>query len=305
VTQVKIRIGVGLGTRTGAGEPDAFRTIVVALETLGFDSLWLSERINGVAPDPVVGLSVAAGLTRRLKLGTSVLVLPGRNPVLLAKELATLDRLSGGRLLPAFGLGAVDAREQQAFGVERGERAALFDEALPLIRRLWSEDRVTHEGGAFRLDGVDVRPKPVQSPPEVWLGGQAPSELRRVGRLGDGWLPSFCTPEDVAAGLPVVTAEADRHGRAIDPEHIGALVLYREEASPLPEAVAAVVARRGARNPDDVIPAGLDALRARLEAFVAAGASKFVVAPLSEPGSPAAWEDRLGRLAGAVLPLQA
>jgi probable F420-dependent oxidoreductase len=303
---VKIRIGVGLGTRTGAGDAETFRTIVAGLERLGFDSLWLSERVNAAAPDPLIGLAVAAGATRKLKLGTSVLVLPGRNPALLAKELATLDRLSDGRLLPAFGLGAVDPREQQAFGVRRGDRAALFDEALPLIRRLWTEGRVTHQGAHYGLDGVDVRPKPVQQPPEVWLGGRAPSELRRVGRLGDGWLPSFCTPGDVRAGLAVVTAEAERHGRAIDPGHIGTLVLYSE--GPVPDEVAALLLQRlrgGVRaDVEAIVPASLGALRARLEAFVAVGASKFVVAPLAEPGSPAAWDDQLGRLAGALLPLQ-
>jgi probable F420-dependent oxidoreductase len=305
---VKIRIGFGLGTRTEAGDADSFGTIVSGLERLGFDSLWLSERINAVAPDPVVGLAVAAGMTRRIKLGMSVLVLPGRNPVLLAKELATLDRLSGGRLLPAFGLGVVDPREQQAFAVDRSERAARFNEALPLIRRLWTEDRVSHEGRFFTLDGVDVRPKPVQRPPDVWLGGRAPSELRRVGRLGDGWLPSFCTPASVADGLKVVNAEAERHGRAIDPEHIGALVLYRE--GPLSvDALAGLAQRLRGRTEGDgpdraeVVPAGLDALRQHLERFVAVGASKFVVAPLSEPPTPAAWEDHLGRLAEAVLPL--
>jgi probable F420-dependent oxidoreductase len=313
---VKIRIGVGLGTRTGAGEPEVFRSLVGGLEDLGFDSLWLSERVNSPAPDSLIGLAVAAGATRRLKLGTSVLVLPGRNPALLAKELATLDRLSNGRLLPAVGLGAIDPREQQAFGVRREERAGLFDEALPLLRRLWSEDRVTHEGAHYRLDGVDVRPKPVQRPPDVWLGGRAPSELRRVGRLGDGWLPSFCTPDEVREGLKVVTAEADRHGRAIDPGHIGALVLYHD--GPVPDEVAEQLSRRfrGAHgaagatggdkgiDPRAVVPAGLGPLREQLERFVEAGATKFVVVPLIEPGSAAGWGDELGRLADAVLPLQ-
>jgi probable F420-dependent oxidoreductase len=301
---MKIRIGFGLGTRSAAGDGAVFRTIVTALEAQGFDSLWASERVNAVAPDPLMALAVAAGCTRRLKLGTSVLVLPGRNPVLLAKELASLDRLSEGRLLPAVGLGAADAREQQAFGVKREERAALFDEMLPLLRRLWCEERVVHESRRWPLDGITVRPRPVQGQLDVWLGGRAPSELRRVGRLGDGWLPSFCTPADVAAGLPVVNAEAERHGRAIDPEHIGALVLYRE--GPLPEGTAALLARRYAEvDAEDLIPDGLDALRSRLEAFTAVGASKFVVAPLVEPPSAAAWEDHLGRLAAAVLPLQA
>ena len=189
-----MRIGYGLGTqglggRRGRGHLRAAWS--TRLEKHGFDSLWLSERITGAAPDPVVGLAVAAGRTARLKLGMSVMVLPGRNPVLLAKELASLDVLSAGRLLPAFGLGVAHPSEQQAFGVAREERAPWFDEALPLIRRFWTEDSVDHDGPRFPYRGMRVLPKPVQSPPDVWLGGIAPSELRRVGRLADGWLPSF------------------------------------------------------------------------------------------------------------------
>ena len=239
-----------------------------------------------------------------------MLVVPGRNPALLAKELATLDRLSGGRLLP--GRRARRHRSPRAAGVRRRRATsgpALFDEALPLIRRLWTEDRVTHHGEHYRLDGVDVRPKPVQQPPDVWLGGRAPSELRRVGRLGDGWLPSFCTPDDVRAGLAVVTAEAERHGRVIDPGHIGALVLYSD--GPLPDEVAALLAQRFRRasrgagvDAREVVPAGLDALRGSWSGFVEVGATKFVVVPLVEPDSPAGWEDELARLADAVLPLQ-
>src|SRR6478672_13616798 len=125
---MKVRIGYGLGTRASS-DPDRFRALVTGLEARRFDSLWLSERITGDCPDPIVGLAVAAGRTTRLKFGFSVLVLPGRNPMVLAKELATLDRLSDGRLLPAFGLGVADPHEQQAFGVERTERAKIFNEA--------------------------------------------------------------------------------------------------------------------------------------------------------------------------------
>ena len=164
---------------------------------------------------------MAAGRTKKLKLGTSVQVLPGRNPVLLAKEWASLDRLSNGRTLPAFGLGVADPREQQAFGVARGDRAKWFDEALPLIRRLWTEDSVDHDGERFHFEAVSVRPKPVQQPPDVWLGGLAPSELRRIGRLADGWLPSFCTPADVERSRPVVEEAAAGANRAFDDEHWG------------------------------------------------------------------------------------
>src|SRR3954463_11656618 len=139
---MKIRIGYGLGTRTVTNESDAFGSFVDDLERLGFDSLWLSEGINGEAPDPLIALAYAAARTTKLKFGTSVLVVPGRNPVLLAKELATLDRLSNGRLLPAFGLGAVDPGEHQAFGVARGDRAKMFNETLPLLRRFWAGETV-------------------------------------------------------------------------------------------------------------------------------------------------------------------
>lgn len=297
---MKIRIGFGLGTRTLTNGAESFGPFVDDLERIGYDSLWVSERIHGPAPDPLVAMSFAAGRTTRLKFGMSVMVLPGRNPVLLAKELASLDRLSGGRLLPAFGLGAVDPREQQAFGVRREDRGPIFNESLPLLRRLWTEDHVDHDGRFFQLQDITIEPKPVQQPPDVWLGGLAPSELRRIGRLGDGWLPSFCAADDIAAGLPVITDEAARHDRTIDPEHIGALVAYRE--GPLPDLLAAFIAkRRPDIDPDTIIPQGLPALRATIEQMIEVGASKFVVLPLVEPAD---WTGELERVAEALFPLQ-
>jgi len=296
---VKVRIGFGLGTRTTL-EAEPFAELVDSLEGLGFDSLWLSERITGPAPDPLVGLATAAGRTRKLKLGTSVMVLPGRNPALVASAWASLDRLSGGRTLPAFGLGVADPAEQQAFGVERAERAAWFDEALPLIRRFWTEDHVDHDGRRFAFRDMSVRPKPVQSPPDVWLGGIAPSELRRVGRLGDGWLPSFCTAEQAAEGRVVVEQAAAAAGRAIDPEHYGALLFYAR--SGVPDALARIVAaRRPGVSPSDLVAVGLPALRATVESFCEVGFSKFVLVALEDPPS---WADELGEVGETLLPLQ-
>jgi probable F420-dependent oxidoreductase len=296
---VKVRVGYGLGVQGMAGGAGRFASFVDDLERLSFDSLWLSERITGAAPDPVVGMAFAAGRTTKLKFGTSVMVLPGRNPVLLAKELATLDRLSNGRILPAFGLGVADPLEQQAFGVERSERAAWFDEALPLLRRFWTEDAVDHEGPRFTYRAMNVQPKPLQSPPDVWLGGRAPSELRRVGRLGDGWLPSFCTPSDVQAGREIVEEAASAAGRTIDPEHYGALVLYAKDE--VPEGLVTALARRRPEgDPREVIPVGWDALRERLDAFVAVGFSKFVLISLQDPAS---WTDELEEAAERILPI--
>ena len=106
---MKIRIGYGLGTSSDTNDQDRFSELVDGLEERGFDSLWLSERLGGDCPDPLVGMAYACGRTRKLKVGMSVLVLPGRNPVVLAKSIASLDRLSNGRVLPAFGLGVADS----------------------------------------------------------------------------------------------------------------------------------------------------------------------------------------------------
>ena len=229
---MKVRIGFGPGIGHADASADWFGRFVDDLEDLGFDSLWLPERLGGPMADPLVGLAFAAGRTTKLKLGTSVLVLPGRNPVVLAKELASLDSLSGGRFLPAFGLGVADRVEQQAFGVNRKERAAIFDEALALIRKAWSGEVVEHDGTYFHVHGFRLTALPVQGTLDVWLGGVAPSELRRVGRLADGWLPSFVTPEEVSESRLVVEQAASEAGRTIDPSTSVRSCLTRSARSP-------------------------------------------------------------------------
>jgi probable F420-dependent oxidoreductase len=295
---MKVRIGYGLGNlRPLSG--DALGALAEGMEAHGFDSLWLSERISGPAPDPVLGLTYAAARTKRIKLGTSVSVLPGRSPALVAKEWATLDVLSGGRALPAFGLGIVHPVEQQAFGVARTDRASIFDEALPLLRRLWTEDSVDHHGRWFHYEGMSVLPKPTK-PLDVWLGGRAPVELRRVGRLGDGWLASFSTPDQCKAGRVAIEDAADSEGRAIDPEHYGVMVLYTHDA--IPDAFAQAIRTR---NPDveidELVAQGWPSVRALCERYLAVGFSKLVLVPLSEPKN---WEDELAIGADAVLSLQ-
>jgi probable F420-dependent oxidoreductase len=296
---MKVRIGFGLGAQRGLTS-ERFIQLVDTLEALRFDSLWLSERVSGDAPDPIIGLSVAAGRTTKLKLGTSVQVLPGRNPALLAKELASLDVLSGGRLLPAFGLGVANPAEQQAFGVAREERSAWFDEALPLVRRLWTEDAVDHDGPRFHYEGLRVLPKPVQQPPDVWLGGKAPGELRRIGRLGDGWLASFATPEMCADSRPVIEEAAGAADREIDPEHFGAMVFYSHGG--VPEPVRQLIgARNPGTDPDDLVPDSLDRLEQQLESYIARDFSKLVLVPLEEPED---WRAELEPLAARLLTLQ-
>lgn len=296
---VKIRIGYGLGTGSTTTDAVRFGALVDNLEQVGFDSLWLSERVNGPALDPVVGMTFAIARTERLKVGASVMVLPGRNPVLLAKTMASLDQLSNGRLLPAFGLGIANAAEHQAFGVERKERAAWFNEAMPLLHRLWSEDSVTHHGERFHLDDARVNPKPVQEPLEVWMGGAAPMELRRVGRYSDGWLPSFCTPDDVKEGIDTVNGHAKDAGREIDPEHFGVLVGYTN--GDIPDRLVEFAKRRHPDRDVREVIATPDTIYERLQAFTEVGASKFVVVPLEEPTD---WETEIKDMAERVLSLE-
>jgi probable F420-dependent oxidoreductase len=302
-TGMKIRLGVGFGVRTRLND-DGFSQVVDALERLRFDSLWLSERIGGEAPDPLVAMAFAAGRTKKLKFGMSVMVLPGRNPVVLAKELATLDRLSNGRLLPAFGLGVADVHEQQAFGVERPTRAALFDEAMAVLRGAWAADPFTHHGAHFHYDDLQVLPKPRQEHLDVWLGGIAPSELRRIGRLADGWLPSFVTPDDVARGREVIETVAADHGRSIDDDHYGALIPY--SLSPLPEPLLAGLAKRrpDLNDPSSIVATSVDTLMELVDRFVAVGTTKFVIVPIVEPATADAWVEHLEAIAPIVLARQ-
>jgi probable F420-dependent oxidoreductase len=300
---MKIRIGYGFGVGTQLND-GGFGDVVDTLERLRFDSLWLSERIGGAAPAPLVAMAFAAGRTTRLKFGMSVMVLPGRNPVVLAKELATLDRLSNGRLLPAFGLGVANPHEQQAFGVERGERAKLFDEALAVMRSCWTNESTTFHGERFQYDDLHVEPKPVQQPLEVWLGGIAPSELKRVGRMADGWLPSFVRPADAEAARPIIEKVAAEHDRSIPDDHFGALIPYTH--GPLPDPVVAALAarRRDIDDPRALVPRGFDELLSVIDRFVDVGTTKFVVLPIVEPGGPEAWRNELEAAAQVLLPRQ-
>jgi probable F420-dependent oxidoreductase len=299
---MKIRIGTILGI-DGDSDPGPFNEAVTATEDLGFDSLWLAELTSRPTPDPIVGLTYAAARTTRLKIGPGVLVLPGRNPAVVAKQLATLDRLSGGRLLVAFGLGLPDPKERAAFPIPAGKtRGQAFDEAFGAVRRFLDGEAV---------DGVRVRPEPVQQPLDLWVGGSAPAALIRAGRMADGWLPSLITPEEAAEGRAAIEREAERVGRRIDPEHFGVSLTYldaRNGKSAIPEILLASIARRRPGvDPAVLIPTGLDGAVERIGEFVAAGFSKFVVRPGGGPPSSngtGSTTAALEEMARALLPLQ-
>ena len=292
---MKIRIGVGAAG--AAANPDALAELVESIDEFAFDSLWLSEVLTGPVIDPVVGLAWAGASHPRVKLGTTML-LPGRNVVRLAKQLASLDVLCPGRLLVTLVPGLTYAPERDAIGVEPKRRGAVIDEALPLLRRLWAGETVSHEGVAGSFRDVKLSPLPVQQPLEVWLGGTLPAALERCGRLSDGWLPSLCTPEEAAAGRVVIEEAAAKAERSISPEHFGMSIGYAR--APIDPATARVMAARRPRSLE-LTPVGLPAVRQLIERFIAVGFSKFVLRPVVPPVS---WREELQTLAAAVGDLQ-
>jgi len=182
---MKVRIGLGL---TGLPFADArgFWRFVDLCEATDVDSLWQSDRLISSQPQLEVMSTMAAlaGHTARLKFGMSVTVVTFRDPLVLAKECATIDYLSGGRLLPAFGTGPEIAPEWKATGRSPAGRGAQVDEALTLMARLWSEERVTFHGKHYQYTDARIAPRPVQQPLPLWLGGSSPAAIRRTARVG-------------------------------------------------------------------------------------------------------------------------
>ncbi len=295
---MKVRIGIGMGAAP-LGDPTGFARLIDDIDELRFDSVWLPEVLTAPALDPLAGLAFAAAHNPALKLGTTML-LPGRNLVRLAKELATLDLLSGGRLLITFVPGLPRRPELDAVGVAGPDKGRLMDEMLPVLRSLWAGESVSHHGDAGNFEGVSLMPLPVQQPLEVWTGGMVPAALRRCGRYADGWLPSACTPDEVARARVVIDEAAEQAGRTISPEHFGVSIAYASR--PLdPKVIRAVASARRGVDPEQVIPVGIKRLREMLECFIEVGFSKFVVRPIENPGS---WRTELEALADGVLDLQ-
>ena len=293
---LKVRIGLSLGTD---GVPGQFAAAVDLLEASGVDSLWLPDHVYGPAVEPFTGITFAVSRTKRLKAGSGISVLPGRHPVLVAKQLASLAGLAPGRVLPVFGLRPAAFAERSLFPAPAGQRAALFDESLELLRLLLTSPAVTFTGRFFSVAEASVGPLPAK-PLDIWLGGSAPEGLRRVGRYGDGWLASFLTPAEAGAARRQIEEAAAAAGREIEDDHYGISLAVGELT---PDFARAVERRRPGANPAELAPATWADARRMIGAYVDAGLSKFVVRP-ALPASGDGIEQFVAEFAEQMRPLE-
>jgi probable F420-dependent oxidoreductase len=207
--------------------PDVIRSAAVRAEQLGYDSVWVSDHV--VVPhanvvnfgetifDPLVTLGVIAGATSRVRLGTTVLIVPYRNAVVTAKMISSLDALSGGRVVFGIGAGWV-AAESAALGVPFAERGAMTDEYLLAMQELWTARAPSFAGTYTRFDGLVFEPKPVQKPhPPIWVGGHSRAALRRTARFGAAWHPINRPPAELRASRAELARLCQASGRAVPP----------------------------------------------------------------------------------------
>jgi probable F420-dependent oxidoreductase len=302
---VSMKVRIAVAPSFSSFDPDTFSAFIDGLEHQGFDTVWLSDIPMGAATDPLVALAHAAAHTTRLKLGTNIVPL-GRNPMVLAKQLAQLDLLSNGRLLLSFVPGVDQPGERGALGIGRANRGRLLEEIIAMVRAWWNGDAVTAEHGPYVYEAVTVRPQPRQVPLEIWLGGMGPVALERAGRLADGWLGAVLEPAAAGEARRAIEQSARDAGRHIDADHFGLSLAY-SRVDPTAETIAALRARRPDASLEQLLPVGREALRALLRAHIDNGITKFVLRPTA--GSimsdlPTSGDDEIRWLADAVLDLQ-
>jgi probable F420-dependent oxidoreductase len=251
-------------------------------------------------------MAALAGATERLKFGMNAVVASLRDPLVLAKQCATIDWLSNGRLLPVFGVGSDAAPEFRATGRDPKERGRRADEALEICRRLWSEERVTFRGEFYRYEDATIAPRPIQAPLPLWIGGSSPAAIRRTVRLGTGWLAGIQTPAQVKPVVEAIKAHGAETGRPIPEDHYGASFVFR--LGPVDDAItarafAARVRAAGAGfDPKAYFAVGeaKDVL-ARIAEYRDVGISKFVLIPLAQGDDDLLEQTR--RLCAEVLPV--
>ena len=285
-----VKIGIGFGQwQYGLPGPDLLCDYAEAAEAVGLDSIWLSD--HTVTRNPSLDITclfaMIAARTRRVKMGPSVLTLPTRHPVQVAKTYATLDYISGGRMIMAVGSGG-DLRELQACGVPVENRGARLDEGIIILRKLWTESHVTHHGRFYDFEDVTIEPKPGKGALDIWIGGRSDAILKRTARLGDGWFPALTSPAEFKRDMDKIIAFGREYGRTMNPREAGVLLFaYVTDDHERARQVMAPFVRALPMPPEEaavrcVVGPAAECVE-KLRRFVDAGCVKFVLRPSCPP----------------------
>jgi probable F420-dependent oxidoreductase len=218
-----VRVGVTCG---GVWWPNEY---FQAVEELGFDTLWTGEHIVFHRPilDAIPVLAAAAAVTERIAIGPAAILVTLRHPTMLAKELATIDRISGGRLVVVAGVGGDYPKEFEACGVPMARRGRRTDETIELMRKYWTEDRFSYDGEIFQLEDVWMEPKPIRpGGPPIWLAGRSAAAIARAARLGDGYMPYMYTAQRCRSAFDEVQAAAQELGIELRPDFTWSAFVY-------------------------------------------------------------------------------
>lgn len=264
----------------------AFWRWIDLCEAGGVDSYWQNDRLVSREPslEPMSAMAAVSGRTRRLKFGMNVVSMAFREPVLLAKQCATIDMLSEGRLLPAFGIGSPHSDDWRALGVSTRRRGRRTDEALEIMARLWRGEAVTWSGEFFQLREATISPLPRQPRLPLWLGGSSDAAVKRTARLGTGWIGGRETPAEAARVVAGIKVESEAVGRRIPDDHYGASFFYRfgSIGEPVTQAHLQSLRRRiPDRDPAQTVAVGdTEDILCRIREFVAVGVTKFVLRPI-------------------------
>ena len=291
-TDAKTIGGIPFGMSLPHRSPDpidmaAVRRVAERAEAVGFRDLWVTENAvdHVFSFDPAVVLTYAAAVTRTVRLGVSVSVLPVRNPIHIAHQVATLDHVSNGRAILGGGIGR--DHHYTEFQVPREHRVRRFREGIEVVKALWTEPKVTYRGSIFQLDGVTMVLKPVQKPhPPIWLGGDHPDAVRRAAAIGDGWMGSGGSKRaGFGRCVPILKAELEKLGR--DPSAFPISKRVFLSVHERPDAAREELHRWFSvvyHDPHGADASGVhgtpDQVRARLEELVAMGANHLLLNPV-------------------------
>ncbi|OUS11992.1 hypothetical protein A9Q89_07130, partial [Gammaproteobacteria bacterium 53_120_T64] len=299
-------IGIGLGlARFPFQQVDNFWRWVELCEDGGVDSIWQTDRLISDEPflECITALAAIAGATQRIKFGMNVASAALRDPLVLAKQCATIDFLSQGRMLPAFGIGSARAPEWQATGRGTKGRGKRTDEALDIITQLWRGAPVTLSGDHYHYQDAVISPLPAQTELPLWIGGSSEAAIQRTARIGTGWQAGLESPQQAGIAKKAIVAALKERGRRIDDEHYGSGFFFRF-ASANDDIAARELARFSKLAPgkdlSHSVAIGAEHIQQRIHEYAEQGISKFILRPMGNDDADLLEQTRL--LIAEILP---